>query len=106
MPGTEYFYRIITELGGSIFYFGVFFIIFWGINKKFAKSLFLVYVSSNFVNYYAKAIIANERPPQSEWLLIDASHLSTPSGHCYEFNSFLGISCNENKKIVVRTVNE
>ncbi len=80
LPGTTHFFRYITEFGATYLYLGVFFIVFWGIDKRFGKSLLFVYVSSNFVNFYAKAIIANERPPESQWLLIGASHLSTPAG--------------------------
>lgn len=98
IPGAEYFFRIVTELGGTYVYFAIFFIVFWGINKNGAKSLFIIYISSNFVNWYAKSIIANERPPQSEWILIGASHLSTPSGHAMSSSVFWGFSAMQIKK--------
>jgi hypothetical protein len=81
LPDAAFFFRYITEFGSTLIYMGVFFILFWGVNKDFAKKLLLIYISSNFINYYAKSIIGNSRPDQSHWLLIDASHLSTPSGH-------------------------
>ena len=90
LPGTEYFFRFITEFGGTLVYLAIFFIIFWGINKNIAKGLLFIYVSSNFVNFYAKALIANERPPESNWILISASHLSTPSGHAMSSTVFWG----------------
>jgi membrane-associated phospholipid phosphatase len=90
LPNTEHFWRIITEFGGTLIYLGVFFIIFWGINKEVGRSLLTIYVASNFVNFYAKAIIANKRPPESDWLLISASHLSTPSGHAMSATVFWG----------------
>ncbi|MHA1491139.1 MAG: phosphatase PAP2 family protein [Promethearchaeota archaeon] len=90
LPGAEYFFKYITELGGTLLYMGVFLVIFWGIDKNIAKSLSFVYVGSNFVNYYAKAIIANPRPDQSNWILIGAGHLSTPSGHAMSSTVFWG----------------
>ena len=90
LPNTEHFWRIITEFGGTLIYLGVFFIIFWGISKEVGKSLLTIYVISNFINFYAKAIIANNRPPESDWLLISASHLSTPSGHAMSSTVFWG----------------
>ncbi|MFX0156169.1 MAG: phosphatase PAP2 family protein [Candidatus Hodarchaeota archaeon] len=101
IPRTEYFFRFITEFGGTLLYLVIFFSVFWGIDKKIAKSLFLVYVTSNFVNYYAKAIIANERPPESQWLLIGASHLSTPSGHAMSSTVFWGYISMKAKRIVM-----
>lgn len=81
LPNFEFFFRYITEFGGTLIYLGIFFMLFWGINKKFAKNLVLIYIISNFVNFYAKSFIGNPRPDQSNWILIGASHLSTPSGH-------------------------
>ena len=90
LPNTEHFWRIVTEFGGTMVYLGIFFIVYWGIDKNKGKLLLIVYVFSNFVNYYAKAIIAKERPPESEWLLISASHLSTPSGHAMSSTVYWG----------------
>jgi membrane-associated phospholipid phosphatase len=101
LPGAEYFFRVITELGGTQFYFAIFFIIFWAVNKDSAKSLMLVYTTSNFVNYYAKSIISNDRPPQSEWILIGASHLSTPSGHAMSSTVYWGYGAMRLKKLLM-----
>ncbi|MFX1329391.1 MAG: phosphatase PAP2 family protein [Promethearchaeota archaeon] len=101
LPGNQYFFRYITEFGATYLYLGLFFVIFWGINKKIGKSLLFVYVSSNFVNFYSKAIIANERPPESEWLLIGASHLSTPSGHAMSSAVVWGFLSMKVKQIVM-----
>lgn len=99
LPGAENFFRYITELGGTLTYFAIFFVIYWGVDKKMAKSLLFVYVSSNIVNFYAKAIIANPRPDESEWILIGASHLSTPSGHAMSSTVFWGFSALKIKRI-------
>ncbi|MFX1411648.1 MAG: phosphatase PAP2 family protein [Promethearchaeota archaeon] len=101
LPGAKYFFRYITELGGTLIYLGAFFIIFWGINKNIAKIIGLVYVTSNFVNYYGKAIIGNERPPESNWLLISPSYFSTPSGHAMSSTVFWGITSMKFKKVAM-----
>ena len=101
LPETKYFFRYITELGGTFIYLVIFFIIFWGINKQMGKILLFVYVSSNFVNYYAKAVIANDRPPESDWLLIGASHLSTPSGHAMSSTVFWGMNSMKIKRLTM-----
>jgi membrane-associated phospholipid phosphatase len=98
LPGSEYFFRIITEFGGTYVYYAILFTVFWAISKNAARSLFIVYVSSNFVNWYAKTLIANERPPESEWILIGASHLSTPSGHAMSSTVFWGFSAMKVKR--------
>ena len=90
LVNTDYFFRFITEFGGTLIYLAIFFILYWGINKNLARNLLLVYVASNFVNFYAKTIIGRERPPESNWLLIVASHLSTPSGHAQSSSTFWG----------------
>ena len=101
LPGATYFFRYITELGATYLYLGIFFIVFWGIDKRFGKSLLFIYVSSNFVNFYAKALIANERPPESRWLLIGASHLSTPSGHAMSSAVVWGFLSMKTKRIIM-----
>ena len=101
LPDTQYFFRYITEFGATYLYLGLFFVVFWGIDKKIGKSLLFVYVSSNFVNFYAKAIIANERPPESQWILIGGSHLSTPSGHAMSTAVIWGYLSIKAKKIIM-----
>ncbi len=87
---TDYFFRFITEFGGTLIYLAIFFTLFWGVNKNLARNILIVYAASNCVNFYAKSIIGRERPPESNWLLIGASHLSTPSGHAQSSSTFWG----------------
>ena len=105
LPGTQDFFRYITELGGTLTYLCIFFIIFWGIDKRFGKSLLFIYVANNFTNYYAKSIIANPRPDESKWILISAGHLSTPSGHAMSSSVFWGYSAMKIKKWSIWIIN-
>ena len=90
MPGAEYFFRYVTEFGGTLTYLAIFFVIFWGIDKNIGKSLISTYVFGSTINYYAKGAIGYARPPESKWLLISASHLSAPSGHAMSSSIFWG----------------
>ena len=101
LPGTAYFFRYITEFGGTMIYLGIFFTIYWGINKSLGKKLFSIFVANNFVNFYAKAIIAKERPPESNWILIGGSHLSTPSGHAMSSSVIWGYLAIKFERIIM-----
>jgi len=101
LVNTEYFFRFITEFGGTLIYLAIFFILFWGVNKNVARNLLIVYIGSNFVNFYAKSIIGRARPPESNWLLIDASHLSTPSGHAQSSSTFWGFLALKSNRIIM-----
>ncbi len=101
LVNTDYFFRFITEFGGTLIYLAIFFILFWGVNKNLARNLFIVYVASNCVNFYAKSIIGRERPPESNWLLIDASHLSTPSGHAQSSSTFWGYIALKSRRAIM-----
>ncbi len=100
IPNAEYFFRFVTEFGGTLTYLAIFFAIFWGIDKDLGKSLVSVYVFGSTINYYAKAAINYSRPPQSNWLLISASHMSTPSGHAMSSFTFWGYLGQKSKRIV------
>jgi len=100
LPGTAYFFRFVTEFGGTLTYLAIFFAIFWGIDKNLGKSLLSIYVFGSTINYYAKAAINFPRPPESGWLLIDASHMSTPSGHAMSSSIFWGYLAQKSKRVV------
>jgi len=101
LPNAEYFFRFITEFGGTLIYFCLIFTIYWGINKSLAKKILFVYVASNFVNYYGKSIINRARPPESNWILIGASHLSTPSGHAQSSSVVWGYLALKSRNILL-----
>ena len=90
MPGAEYFFRYVTEFGGTLTYLAIFFVIFWAINKNIGKALISTYVFGSTINYYAKGAIGYARPPESNWILVGASHLSAPSGHAMSSSIFWG----------------
>jgi membrane-associated phospholipid phosphatase len=100
LPNTAYFFRFVTEFGGTLTYLAIFFVIFWGIDKQLGKSLISVYVFGSTVNYYAKAAINYPRPPQFNWILISASHMSTPSGHAMSSFTFWGYLAQKSKTVV------
>lgn len=101
LVNTDYFFRFITEFGGTIIYLFIFFILYWAINKNVARNLFIVYVASNAVSFYAKSIIGRARPPESNWLLISASHLSTPSGHAQSSSTFWGFLAIKSNRVIM-----
>jgi len=101
LANSTYAFRFITELGGTLIYLAIFFTIYWGINKNLGRNLLVVYVASNFVNFYAKSLIENERPPESNWYLISASHLSTPSGHAQSSTVFWGYTAMKSRRIAM-----
>lgn len=101
LANSTYAFRFITELGGTLIYLAIFFTIYWGINKNFARNLLMVYVASNFINFYAKSLIGNERPPESNWYLISASHLSTPSGHAQSSSVFWGYTAIKSRRMAM-----
>lgn len=101
LVNTDYFFRFVTEFGGTLIYLAIFFILFWGVNKNLARNLLIVYVASNCVNFYAKSIIGRERPPESNWLLIGASHLSTPSGHAQSSSTFWGYIALKSRRAIM-----
>ncbi len=101
LPGMAYFFRYVTEFGGTLTYLAIFFAIFWGIDKNIGKSLISIYVFGSTINYYAKGVIGTPRPPESDWILIGASHLSTPSGHAMSSSIFWGYMAMRSKSIVM-----
>lgn len=101
LSGATFFFRFITEFGGTLIYLTIFFTFYWGINKKIARNLLMIYVFSNAVNYYGKSIIGRGRPPESDWLLVSASHLSTPSGHAQSSTVFWGFLAIKSRRIIM-----
>jgi undecaprenyl-diphosphatase len=88
-PWAKDVFKLITELGSNTIYLAVILVIFWGINKKFAKVTAFVVVGSAILNYWFKAILKHPRPNPSLWLA-SASNYSFPSGHAQSAATFYG----------------
>ena len=91
LPGLGDLFFLITQLGGSLVYVVVLLIAFWAFNKREAIVLSLILIVSIMTEYYLKSIIANERPPASNWHpSADPPNYSTPSGHALNSTTLYG----------------
>ena len=82
LPGFGSFFSIITELGNEIAFIGLMLILYWAVNKKEAILAAYILIVAIISNYWLKFLIANERPPSSNWYPgQEPSNYSTPSGH-------------------------
>jgi glycerophosphoryl diester phosphodiesterase len=82
LPGLGDFFLLFTQLGGTLFYVVALLIAYWVYNKRAAIALTCILIVSIISEYYLKVIIANERPPASNWYPgVDPPNYSTPSGH-------------------------
>jgi membrane-associated phospholipid phosphatase len=82
LPGLGDFFFLVTQLGGTLFYVVALLIAYWAYNKRAAIVLSFILIVSIISEYYLKVIIANERPPASNWYPgVDPPNYSTPSGH-------------------------
>ena len=91
LPGLGDLFFLITQLGGSLFYVFALLIAFWAYNKREAIVLSLILIVSIMTEYYLKSIIANERPPASNWHpSADPPNYSTPSGHALNSTTLYG----------------
>jgi membrane-associated phospholipid phosphatase len=88
-PWAKDLFKLITELGSNTIYLAVILVIFWGINKRFAKVTVFVVVGSSILNYWLKAILKHPRPDPSLWLTSSANY-SFPSGHAQSSTTFYG----------------
>ncbi len=88
-PWAKDIFKLITELGSNTIYLAVILVIFWGINKRFAKVTAIVVVGSSILNYWLKAVLKHPRPDPSLWLT-SASNYSFPSGHAQSSTTFYG----------------
>jgi membrane-associated phospholipid phosphatase len=82
LPGLENFFFLVSQLGGEIFYITLLLIIYWAFGKREAIFASYILVIAVISNYWLKVIIANDRPPTSNWHpSADPPNYSTPSGH-------------------------
>lgn len=93
LPGLGDFFLLLTQFGSELAFIGILLILFYTVNKKEAILAIFVIVFAIISNYWLKVIIANERPPVSNWYPgadADASNYSTPSGHSQNAASLYG----------------
>jgi membrane-associated phospholipid phosphatase len=82
LPGLGDFFFLVTQLGGTLFYVVALLIAYWAYNKRAAIFVTYILVVSILSEYFLKVIIANDRPPASNWHPeVDPPNYSTPSGH-------------------------
>ncbi|MGD9396129.1 MAG: phosphatase PAP2 family protein [Candidatus Thorarchaeota archaeon] len=90
-PGLGGFFFLITQLGGTLFIVVALLIAYWAYNKRGAIFLTCILIVSIISEYYLKVIIANERPPASNWYPgVDPPNYSTPSGHAQNSSTLYG----------------
>ncbi len=91
LPGLDIFFIWLSELGGEILYIALLLIVYWAFNKKEAIIATFILLFSVVSNFWLKVMIANERPPPSNWLPgVDAPNYSTPSGHAQNSATIYG----------------
>ncbi len=82
LPGLGDFFFLVTQLGGTLFYVVALLIAYWAYNKRAAIFVTYILIVSILSEYFLKVIIANDRPPASNWHPeADPPNYSTPSGH-------------------------
>ncbi len=91
LPGLGDFFLLISQFGGDFFYIALLLIGFWAYNKRESIIAMYVLIISILANYWLKVIIANDRPPSSNWYPgTDPINYSTPSGHSQNSVSLYG----------------
>ncbi len=91
LPWAGEFFRIITELGGELFYIALILTGFWAFKKRGSLVTAFVLIFSLLSNYWLKTLIANPRPPESYWYEgYEAANYSTPSGHAQNSATLFG----------------
>ena len=82
LPGLGDLFLVISQFGSELIFIGALLILYWAVNKKEAILATYVLVVAILSNYWLKVIIANDRPPASNWYPgADTPNYSTPSGH-------------------------
>lgn len=91
LTGLGDFFFIISQLGGTMVYIALLLTVYWAYNKKEAMLVTYILIVSIISNYWLKVIIANERPPPSNWHpRADPPNYSTPSGHAQNSATLYG----------------
>lgn len=82
LPGLGDFFFLITQLGGDLILILILLVGYWSYNKREALLATFILVFAVITQFWLKIIIANDRPPASNWHpSADPPNYSTPSGH-------------------------
>ena len=83
LPWAGPFFRVITELGGALFFIIIILAGLWAFRKKGAIVTAFILLFSNILNYWLKVAIANPRPDQATYWYegYEQPNYSTPSAH-------------------------
>ena len=82
LPWAGPLFIAVTQLGSELFYVVLILTGYWAVRKREAIVTMYVLLVSVVLNFWLKALLAVERPPQSYWYEgVSASNYSTPSGH-------------------------
>lgn len=91
LPWAGTLFRLITELGGELFYILFVLIGYWAYRKREAVMTIFVLFTAILSNYWIKMAIANPRPDASYWYEgMAPDHFSTPSGHAQNSATLFG----------------
>ncbi|UCF93465.1 MAG: phosphatase PAP2 family protein [Desulfobacterales bacterium] len=92
-PGLDWPFKFFTILGGSGFLLGIMPVIYWSIDCRQGRRLFVLLLLSAYINSAAKVLVHQPRPfeydPQVQ-PLVNASGGGLPSGHTQNAVVFWG----------------
>ena len=82
LPGLGDFFFLISQIGGDLFLIIILLVTYWSISKREGILATFLLVIAVITQFWLKIIIANDRPPASNWHpSADPPNYSTPSGH-------------------------
>lgn len=91
LPGLGDFFFLVSQFGGEIFYIAFLLVVYWAYNKREAILATYILVASVLLGYWLKIVIANDRPPASNWHpSADPPNYSTPSAHAQNSATLYG----------------
>jgi len=91
IPGLGDFFFLLTQLGGDLILIIILLVGYWSYNKREALLATYILVFAVISQFWLKIIIANDRPPASNWHpSADPPNYSTPSGHSINSATLFG----------------